>query len=187
LPAESTFYELHSAIQDAMGWMDYHLHGFTFDTRGKGLDKSRNSFEHIYNITLPDPETGGFDVNTKDERQERLNDWFGVVAKQCVYTYDFGDNWDHTVLLEKTIPLDNKAKYPQCIGGKNACPPEDCGGVGGYEDLQKILADPNHEEHEDMLEWLGLESGAEFDPSEFDYQAVEFEDPKLRLKETGGW
>ena len=117
----------------------------------------------------------------KDESVELIANWFGPVTQQCIYTYDFGDSWDHMVLFEKMIPLDAVQTYPQCIGGKNACPPEDCGGVWGYKNIKKILSNPKHTEHADMLEWLELESAVEFNPTHFDPTAVEFDDPKERL------
>lgn len=185
VPATYTFFELHSAIVDAMGWLDSHLHSFQIDNRGKQSAKNQRSADYLINIELPDPEYPMISAayNSRDEKHEYIANWFGKKCKQCKYTYDFGDNWDHTVLFEKTIPADPKTKYPACTGGKNMCPPEDCGGVWGYEHLKEVLATPTHEEHQDMLEWLMLESGSEFDPTNFDPKAVEFEDPMERLSE----
>ena len=75
-------------------------------------------------------------------------------------------------MLEKVLPADPGAVGPSCLAGKGACPPEDCGGVWGYADLKEILADPGHEEHEDMLQWLGLDCAADFDPAEFRIETV---------------
>lgn len=83
------------------------------------------------------------------------------------YTYDFGDTWEHAILLEKRLPADASVHYPVCIGGKRACPPEDCGGIYGFYNLLEILGDPEHEEHEEMLEWAG-----EFDPEAFSVDEV---------------
>ena len=82
------------------------------------------------------------------------------------YTYDFGDDWEHDVVLEKVLPPDRVARL-SCLAGKGACPPEDCGGPWGYASMKEILADPDHEEHEDLLDWLNLDSGADFDPALF--------------------
>ena len=84
------------------------------------------------------------------------------------YEYDFGDSWEHKILLEKIFPFDNKMALPVCIKGKRACPPEDCGGIWGYEEFLKTISDPKHPEYEDMLEWLG----GEFDPEEFDLEGI---------------
>ena len=175
VPATDTFFDLHVAIQDAMGWTDSHLHAFYV---GKGKVSDRITIE------FPNPE--GEDMyrgETRDERKERIADYFGASIKQCVYDYDFGDGWTHTVLLERELPAEAGAKYPQCVAGENACPPEDCGGLGGYDDLQEIVKNSKHPEHADMLEWLCLDSADEFDPTAFDSREVEFQNPRKRLKE----
>jgi hypothetical protein len=84
------------------------------------------------------------------------------------YTYDFGDNWEHTIQIEKVVDAEPGIRYPRCIDGKRACPPEDCGGAWGYGDFLKAIQDPKHSEHEEMTEWIG----GEFDPEEFDLAAV---------------
>src|SRR5262249_9892724 len=88
------------------------------------------------------------------------------------YTYDFGDDWEHDILVEKVLARDEAASYPRCTGGRRAAPPEDCGGVWGYAELLEILGDPDHPEHEDKLEWLGLAGADGFDPAEFDAEEV---------------
>lgn len=80
------------------------------------------------------------------------------------YVYDFGDDWVHRVLVEKVLPADPTMTYPACVGGKRACPPEDCGGVWGYREFLTAISDPKHPDHEAMLEWVG----GEFDPEAFD-------------------
>jgi len=94
------------------------------------------------------------------------------------YTYDFGDNWEHIIKLEKVLPRDKNINYPVCIGGKRASPPEDCGGVWGYEDFLKIINNPDHEEYEETIEW----AGGEFDPEYFDVKEIKFDDPAKRRK-----
>jgi hypothetical protein len=84
------------------------------------------------------------------------------------YTYDFGDGWEHAILVEVITSPEPGIAYPRCLTGRGACPPEDCGGIGGYDYLVEILADPEHEEHQDRLEWLGLDSADQFDPAAFD-------------------
>ncbi len=176
-----TFYELHSAIQDAMGWLDYHLHSFIFNSSGK--KDSKFGFDSVQTISLPHGDVEMFGPADIDESNELIKGWFGAVANQCIYTYDFGDSWDHTVVLEKVLPFDIQKMYPQCTAGKNACPPEDCGGVWGYKNIKEVLADSKHEEHTNMLEWLDLESADEFNPTLFDPTAIEFDDPKARLED----
>ena len=91
---------------------------------------------------------------------------------RLTYAYDFGDGWEHVILLEKFVEPEPGARYPLCVGGRRACPPEDCGGPGGYDRLRSILADPSHEGHDEKLAWLGLEQAGAFDPEEFDVEAV---------------
>jgi hypothetical protein len=176
VPKDYSFFNLHIAIQDAMGWTDSHLHRFRIAQSGTAKPVC---------IEFPNPEDDDQFVgnDTRDERTELVTHHFGTVIKQCVYDYDFGDGWTHTVLFEKKLPAETGKTYPQCIAGKNACPPEDCGGVGGYDDLRKILKNPKHPEHQEMLEWLCIESADEFNTHEFDPAAVEFEDPKSKLQE----
>jgi hypothetical protein len=142
----STLLDLHNVLQGAFGWYDCHLHEFEIDGSRYGTD---------------DGETWGPPV--KDERRTRL----GRVAREGTtmrYVYDFGDDWVHKVVVEKVLPADPKISYPVCIAGKRACPPEDCGGVWGYQQFLAAISDPDHPEHEEMLEWVG---GA-FDPEELD-------------------
>ncbi|MEK7101538.1 MAG: plasmid pRiA4b ORF-3 family protein [Patescibacteria group bacterium] len=184
VPATYTFFDLHCAIQDAMGWIDSHLHAFRIDTRGQSKSKQKNERGTIITIEFPNPEGNDeYSDECYDERKEKIAEWFGTRMTQCVYEYDFGDSWDHTVLFEKKVPCESGVTYPRCTAGKNACPPDDCGGVGGYDDLQKIMKNPAHEEHADMLEWLCIKDAEEFDPKHFDPAEVEFQDPKKRLKE----
>ncbi len=175
IPADYTFFDLHCAIQSAMGWTDSHLHAFRF------TDKKR--LRDSINIATPMPEDDRYRDRITDERLTRVKDYLGVVSKQCVYDYDFGDSWEHTILLEKILPKVKGVKYPQCVAGKNACPPDDCGGIWGYAELIKTVKNPKHPEHADMLEWLCIDSPEDFDPTEFDPAKVDFEDPKKRIVE----
>ena len=103
-------------------------------------------------------------------------EWLTLVNRRALYEYDFGDDWHHTVLLEKILPVDKGRVYPVCIGGRRACPPEDCGGPLGYARMLEILGDPEHEEHEGMMTWLG----GSFDPESFEAATVRFDDPHER-------
>lgn len=177
VPSDYTFFELYCAIEDAMGWAGGHLHAFYIDTRAKGG-------KDIITIEFPNPEYDDFPRwDIRDERKEQVADYFGKVMKQCTYCYDMGDSWDHTILFERLISREDKVSYPRCVAGENACPPEDCGGVWGYEDLQKIIQDPNHPERAEMVDWLCIDDPEDFKPDEFTLSDVEFGDPRQRLKE----
>jgi hypothetical protein len=150
------FWDLHVAIQDAMGWYDCHLHQFEMKTH----------------------EAFGIIIGTEEcdelEQKAKIAKYFLYPKDKANYEYDFGDGWEHEIVLEKILPAVIGNKYPQCIAGKRACPPEDCGGVWGYEDLLKVIANPRHPEYEERMEWLG----GDFNPEEFDPKLVVFEDPK---------
>jgi hypothetical protein len=148
VPATMRLDRLHEAIQIVMGWQDYHLHAF-----------SAGSVEY----GPPDPELGH-----SDERRTRVIDVIHDPKDRMRYVYDFGDHWQHDIVVEKVGVAEPGVRYPSCVAGTGCCPPEDCGGVWGYADLREALADPSHEQHEDMLEWLGLETADEFDPTAFD-------------------
>jgi hypothetical protein len=94
------------------------------------------------------------------------------VKDKVRYTYDFGDDWVHDIVVEKVLAPDPAMVYPRCTGGKRAAPPDDCGGMWGYEELVEVLADPAHPEHEERLEWLGLSDASEFAPEAFDVEAT---------------
>lgn len=160
------FWDLHVAIQDAMGWLDCHLHQFEIinpKTGGKEL------------IGIPDDE--GFE-DVISEKTVKIAKYFLSPKDKASYEYDFGDGWEHEIILEKILPAIAETQYPQCIAGERACPPEDCGGVWGYENLLEIIANPNHEEYKERIEWLE----DNFDPVDFDPKLVVFEDPKDRWK-----
>ncbi len=168
VPENYTFWDLHVAIQDAMGWTDSHLHQF----RIASPKPSKTKY-----IGLPDEED--FGQETLKGWEEAISQWFGFDKNKIMrYDYDFGDNWGHKIILEKIFPGDG-GKYPRCIDGARACPPEDCGGVGGYEDLLNIVKNPKHPEYKDMLEWLG----GDFTVEEFDCKEVIFDSPTKRLRE----
>jgi len=93
--------------------------------------------------------------------------------------YDFGDSWHHEILFEGILLKEKKVKYPVCLAGERACPPEDCGGIWGYESLLKILRDPKHEEYESMVEWLSGWYG-KYNPEKIDRGTIKFDNPKTR-------
>lgn len=137
LPGSTTLAGVHHALQVALGWTNSHLHAFAIGRARYGM-ADVDSFGERGDL---------------DERQYRLQDVVRAGDK-FLYEYDFGDGWEHDVKVTKVTPV-AKAPAPRCTAGARACPPEDCGGPGGYADLLDILAAPRHEEHEDRLAWLG--------------------------------
>jgi hypothetical protein len=175
IPADSVFFDLHVAIQDAFGWEDSHLHQFF-----TANPFARNSTYR--RISYPMPMDIEMDDNPLDERKEKLMQWYKTPKEKVWYEYDFGDSWMHEITLEKIVPKEVGTKYPQLLDGARACPKEDSGGIGGYAHLCDVLANPKHQEHKDMLEWLELENPDEFNPEYFDSTKVRFQDPKRVLQ-----
>jgi len=150
VPSNLGLDSFHNIIQVAMGWTDSHLHQFI----------ANNVFYGI-----PDDEFG---MEIEDESKYKLSQLLSKEKDTLIYEYDFGDSWEHKIVLEKILPFDSKVALPVCIKGKRACPPEDCGGIWGYEELLETISDPKQPDHEDMLQWLG----GEFDPEEFDLEEI---------------
>lgn len=176
VPSDMTFFALHIAIQDSLGWTDSHLHQFHTKTPyGRDRDYA------IITFPYPDSEEFGDKIKTKDERSEEVSQWLKKVNDFIYYEYDFGDGWIHKITLEKVEPF-KAGRYPKLLDGKNACPPEDCGGLGGYGHLLDVLSNPKNEEYEDMCDWLEIEKGSQFDPIKFNPARVAFSDPKKELR-----
>lgn len=150
VPGNWTLARLHKVIQSAMGWCDCHLHEFVIDGQTYG-DPS------VYD-----------DLPVRSERRVRLETVAPAARRKFKYQYDFGDSWDHEILVEAILPPEPGVAYPVCIAGKRACPPEDVGGVWGYAGFLDALADPDHEEHDSYLAWLG----GPFDAEAFDLAAA---------------
>jgi hypothetical protein len=146
VPAAIRLDRLHEVIQAAMGWQNYHLHNFV-------------DGQTYYGVAEPE-------LQYRDERKVRLNDLVKP-GDRLEYNYDFGDSWEHDILIEEATVAMPDGHYPRCVAGQAACPPEDVGGTPGYARLIQILADPGHEEHQDMLRWLGLDNRGQFDPARF--------------------
>ncbi len=146
-----TLEKLHELIQTAMGWTDSHLHQFL-------IDGVRYTHPRIV-------EMDGGDLDERSYAGLRVSDLVAEYGTKLRfdYEYDFGDGWEHSIVLEKVIEAEARVKYPRCIDGDRACPPEDVGGVWGFADFVEAIADPNHPEHEELLEWSGP-----FDPAAFD-------------------
>ena len=141
-----TLDDAHVALQIVMGWTNSHLHEFVC-----GHDR----------YGVPDEE---FSSDIKDEIDYRLDKLLMQEKDKLTYLYDFGDGWEHEVVLEKILPFDTDTVLPLCLKGSRACPPEDVGGIPGYQMFIKTITNPTHPEHEDMLEWIG----GDFDPDDFD-------------------
>ena len=137
-----------------MGWTNSHLHQFIKD-------------ETYYTERIPGDDLW-HEMNNVDYKGITLNELLRFVNNTIIYEYDFGDGWSHEILLEKFIKPDESIKYPICLGGKMKCPPEDVGGIGGYTEMLKVLRNPNNEEYESYITWLG----GHFDYKEFDINKV---------------
>lgn len=170
VPETYTFWDLHVAIQDSMGWYDCHLHSFHIrhPISGIQVDIGIPFDEDMDNI---------FGMEKKVDWEIKIADWFTLQNPRASYMYDFGDSWDHSVILEKIVLKESGTEYPICINGKRACPPEDCGGVWGYAELLDVLSDPKNRRHKELTEWLERPFDAEF----FDPLKVGFDDPTERL------
>lgn len=178
IPRDATFFDFHVTIQGAFGWEDSHLHQFFT----ANPFRKRPGQYRIIKYPIPDDDLFE-EEKSIDERKVSLGDYFHALGDVLWYEYDFGDSWMHTITLEKILPKEVGAQYPILINGQRACPPEDCGGAGGYYHLLEVLADPKNEERADILDWLWIESADEFDPEKFDKSKVHFLDPKKRLKD----
>ncbi len=163
VPDNITLVKLHRVIQEVMGWYDYHLHEFIIDHRHYGI---------------VDPNDPNWDLAPKliNEKRKNLVKVLGQ-KKLFEYIYDYGDNWWHTITLENTLPLTSARYSVVCIGGEMACPPEDVGGLGGYFEFLEAMTDPQHEEHESVMQWWG----EAFDPRAFDIILVNEKLKQIKL------
>lgn len=151
VPAKVTLATLHRIVQVAMGWSGGHLHQFVAD-----------------DDYFSDPD---FELeDTEDERGIRLDRLLRRPKDRLVYEYDFGDGWEHDIVLEKVLlPAEAAPAHAVCVAGKRAGPPDDVGGIFGYqEDFLPAVRDPEHPEHDELLDWVG----GEFDPEAFDLDEI---------------
>jgi hypothetical protein len=153
--ADGTLDELHEDIQLAMGWTNSHLHQFRF---GEKIYGDPDLLQELME-----------DFGAGNSRTTKLSDVIPADGREFRfgYEYDFGDSWDHEVLFERFVPAEPGKQYPLCVDGKRACPPEDVGGTWGYADYVEAIQDPDHERHDELLEWNGP-----FDPEAFDPEAA---------------
>jgi hypothetical protein len=159
VPADISLARLHNVIQIAFGWYDYHLHAYSTPYGDFGT---------------PDPELGH-----RAEAPVTLEQVAPAAGSKISYTYDFGDDWRHDIVVEKVLGRGEPSR-PRCTGGRRAAPPEDSGGVWGYAEIVASLTDPDHPEREHYVEWLGLADPADFDPERFDAEEVTRALAKLR-------
>jgi hypothetical protein len=143
-------FDLHKIIQLAMGWTNSHLHQFIINGEYYSIPSDEDWKPVI------------------DEREYQIAKIAPNEQRKFIYEYDFGDSWEHDVLVEKILPTEPDTEYPVCIDGEQACPPEDVGGVWGFEEFLKAMKDPKHEEHESYVTWWG----GQYDPEAFDLKEV---------------
>jgi len=151
VPASIRLHKLHVVLLWTMGWAGGHLHEFII------------GYDHYGE---PDPHYDTPPLIQRDDRATLAAALGG--RKGFTYLYDYGDGWEHGVSIEKILPPNPAMKSPQCLGGANACPPEDVGGPPGYVEFLEAISDPKHDEHEDLLEWCG----GSFDPVAFRLEDV---------------
>jgi len=165
--ADITLAQLHEVLQIAMGWDDSHMHEFRAGHRRFGQPEPADPFRRSPRV--------------ESERTARISAVLGEPGAKMIYAYDFGDGWEHSIALEKLLPVDPNITYPACTDGQLACPPEDCGGIPGYYFLLEATRDPNDERHEEMLDWVGND----FDPQAFSIDEVNrLLSPKPRRRKT---
>lgn len=152
VPSGITLLRLHHAVQAAFGWSDDHL--------------------WVFETPFGDYGNAGRELGYRSAGSAKLADVAALTGDRIRYIYDFGDDWAHAILVEDLLPAEPGVAYPRCTAGRRACPPEDCGGIWGYQDLLETLADPGDAEHAELLQWLGLDTAAEFDPAHFDLGEV---------------
>lgn len=160
VPKDYNFEDLHFAIQEAMGWGNLHMHQF------KMLNPVYSWQEDV--IGVPDRF-----IYRIPESETKIAKYFVDTGYAADYEYHFGNWWEHSITLEDILPAEDGVKYPKCIAGKMACPPENCGGVGDYYYFLKALADPNHKEHKNKITWLDeVHWQKEFYPKEFNRKSL---------------
>ncbi len=174
IPSNATFWELHIAIQDSFGWEDYHLHQFFV---GSAWDRNAT------HIAIPNPEDDwGEGEESLDEATTKLEEFLSEDQPKLTYVYDFGDNWEHKIILEKVLPFSSQEVFPQVVAGKRACPWEDSGGTGGYEHKIEILKNKKHPDHLEIADWVGVDDFSELDLESFEPEDVVFRNPATELQ-----
>ena len=161
IPSDLLLSDFHKIIQISMGWTNSHLHQFI---------KNRT----YYTVRMPDDDLWD-EMDNIDYKTMKISDLLKKNKEKIIYEYDFGDGWEHDIILEKRLPIDDKITYPICLTGKMNCPPEDCGGIWGYEHNLEVLADKNHPDYEEIHEWMGDDVTPEFfDLKKINERSVKF-------------
>lgn len=139
---------------------------------------------HLYRFKIggqeygePDPDNEFYELHFKNSRRMKLGKVVTNKGDAFRYEYDFGDMWEHMLVVEDILEYQPDMKYLVCLAGERACPPEDCGGPYGYANLLETIADPNHEDYHDMMTWLG----GDFDPDKFDIDIVNMQLNSMRV------
>ena len=153
VPGEFSLAQLHQVLQIAVGWENSHLHRFTI---------GRRTFEQ------PAPAEYESECVAEDESQFRLREVLTHEGARAMYLYDFGDQWEHVMVVEMALQAEPGIRYPHCLEGERRCPPEDCGGVPGYLDLLEAIAHPRRRHSRELLVW----AGGDFNPEEFSVSRV---------------
>ncbi len=161
VPDTYTFKQFHLTIQEAFGWFNMHLYSF-----------SDKAYRGSFRISEPDDMDDWYTIPTHDAGKVKLiSFWEGDLSRTLFYWYDFGDDWIHTIKLEAVS--EEVILKPRCLAGKGACPPEDCGGVYGYEDLKYVFREmPKSGEAKELREWLGLRKGEVWNADYFDIETT---------------
>ncbi|MGG6433251.1 plasmid pRiA4b ORF-3 family protein [Anoxybacillus sp. D401a] len=170
VPSDITFDQLHLIIQEAMGWGNYHLYQF-------------ETSDAIIDVPHPDDRFMTLWKDKLDSRKTPIKKYLSKEKQKVLYTYDFGDNWDHIITLEKIEKRIEPLTHPICIKGSRACPPEDVGGVWGYQDAIDMMKDDTRkQERQEFLEWYDEWYGDDFDPERFDIEEVNQRLVTIRFK-----
>jgi hypothetical protein len=154
IQSDMTLDKLHAVLQAAFAWENCHMHEFQLGSGRFGRSDVENGW--------------GEPSGTQSESSAMLGQVMRRKGAKLLYLYDFGDSWEHEIVVEDITPADPGVRYPRCLDGRRAAPPEDCGGAWGYAELLQVLGDPTHEEHAERREWLGRG----FDPERFDLAAA---------------
>ena len=162
VPADRSLAALHDVVQIALGWTHSHLHAFDIGGHRFGRPDHMDGFDDLV-----------------DERRHMLGQLVGP-RQRFGYEYDFGDGWQHQIVVEKELVSTDESPSVKCLDGARACPPEDCGGAYGYIDLLDAITDPKHEQHRELRDWIG----GRFDAEAFDVKAVNAKLAKIALKRT---
>lgn len=170
VPESYNFWDLHVAIQDAMGWFDYHMHEFIPNKQAPTKGKP---------IGIPEQDA---DDSVVADWEVPVKKYFTTLGHSIRYDYDFGNGWQHEITLVAMFLQPTKTLYPLCYAGERACPPEDCGGILGYQNLLDVIGDPKHSDYEETVEWLQghVKNYWPYKPDKFSAKRVKFSDPYKR-------